>query len=58
MAASMAEFDVWLGVKLKSYSTEIDEVVFGDYIKGILEVKNLKMKKSKHWKEFWKRYHL
>lgn len=37
MAASMAEFDVWLGVKLKSYSTEIDEVVFGDYIKGILE---------------------
>ena len=29
------EFDQWLSVKLKSVN--IDEVVFGDYIKGILE---------------------
>lgn len=29
------EFDQWLSVKLKQVN--IDEVVFGDYIKGILE---------------------
>ena len=37
MNNSPSEFENWLGVKLKAFSAEIDEVVFGDYIKGILE---------------------